>query len=1284
MTAIDPSLQSATSPPALVPPSPTSASRYASEQIRPISSPPSPSTLPSKSLPDDSSTEQVAVSPYSPNSPIYAEEIDQKIRSLSLHNFAECYRMGKGVHVDLVKAALYHQKAVDCNYPPSMVRLGRLYEKGEGTSKDEKRAVELYAHAVRLNYVSAQTALAQCYRYGRGVEKNPSRAFKMLQAAANAKDYEALVPLGDCYRDGVGVEQDYDAAVDSYKRAVDHNVVLAHIRIGDCFLEGIGMKRDPEMAFRWFETAAESGEPLAYMPLAKCYALGLGVTQNKLRAFKYLLGAAHQAGNPRAMLLLAEYYHKGEVVQQNDKFAADYWKHAAERGNVAAKLALADCLANGAGVSRDEKAAFEMIRTATDDGDPMAFLCLAECYLDGIGIEHDSGKGVFLLQRAVELGCTQANLILAHRYLKGDGVPHSISDAIICYERAAEDKSADACLALGQIYLRGIEVNADYPRAVSYLKDATSFGSVEASVLLAQCLKHGVGVTVNKCSAFDILSKAAASDHVGARRELALSYLKGDGCAPDTEKARSKLSALCDDGDGVAARYLGELFYKGKDCTLDGSRASEYFKKGSAAGDSISMRWLGFCYRDGVGVELDPKQSFNYFNNAVDAGDSGALGLLARCYEEGIGVERDYVQAVSLYEQAVKSGKQEYLKCLLHCYTKASCDEAVVLREAAVLEKLHNEGKKEVDMRLAWLYYNGWGVQKDVQKAVQLLEDVLKSGVNCLVLRLLAHCFSGKEFGPEGDSRALGYLDRASEMGFPEGKVMLARFLLSGICGVQDENRAISLLEEASVSNCVAASELLGDLYFHGHVILNGKQYGKRTVDHVRGAEFYSLALSSGYGSYRYARCLLKGHGIKRDVPRALHLLRQAVKKECTQAQLVMCRYFERGAFGIPVDIREALRLYENSVHRVTGHTRGRAMYRYASLLREHGTKLERFSSQEAADKRVSGLLEGARRDGCAAAGNDLAVLVIRKTYGPIIDDNSLGVCSVEDVRDRDEGLTVNTGRDHEHAKEEVDPPPVDDGSTPDVEGTHADERTDLRQDDESCGTAFRTFLEMAQLGEARSFTNAGICLEQGIGVMRDVTAAKSHYEQGVERKDTVSMNNLAVLLIEEGGEENIYKAKDLLDRAFSEGEMKALVNLGKLREGSGVTRMSNNGNVSEGNGGNCNTTIDDGEMTNTFSNATNQTDDRANGEENAATIDTEAARKDAAARRGDPENKAAFSMYQKAAEAGCAEAMFNVAACYEAEIGTERDERLAIRNYQQAMNAGIHLAAERLKMYQQ
>lgn len=1217
------------------PPRPMSSFTTAPQALNQLSSAPLPPNSPSHTQTTTPMPKNDAPQYTMPSTDhLTTRELDRLVHLHSLHNFAECFRLGLGLSRDLKKAVFFHQKAIDEDYAPSMYRLGQIYDCGhEHVPQDSKRAFRLYATALRFGFVQARTALAECYRHGRGIGKNASHAIGLLKESVDKKeDPEAFVILGDCLRDGIAVTKDPCGAFELYRRAVASKVVIAQTRIAECLFQGVGAPKNVVTAFKWYQSAAASGEHTAFFPLAKCYAQGIGVSASRTEAFRWFQRSADDAKNPHAMLIVAECFHAGQGVERSIDSATRYWALAAEQGIPKAKVALAECYLEGISLKVDTKLAVELLQSAHEAGEVMASVSLGECYLDGIGVERESGKGIYLLVQAAGKLCVHACLVLASRYLKGNGVNQSYDLAMSNFEKATHLGSGEAHFALGQMYLRDVGVPIDTSKALHHLKTAFDAGCCEAATLLARCYKYHIGVPkADLPLAFAILSRAADQGNVSARRELALCYMKGDGCPQNFEKARTVLSQLCDSADGVAARYLGELYLDGASIGRDVGKAVDLFKKGRVAGDGVAIRRLALCYRDSIGVERDLKRASVLFGQAVDAGDVGSLGFLARCFEEGTGVECDFEKAVILYERAVKAGRKELLMPLLKCYAKVDSqdDDVVAKREFAVLSRLYQDGNVNVGMRLAWLYFKGFGVPKDVHKAVSMLEKELERGVSCSILVLLARCLSGDDFGQEGKTRALRYLKRASELGFAEGKVMLARLLMKDDSDAKrDEQQGIRLLEEASLKNASAnigtieskrkpctASVMLGELYSRGVLKVNDVCYARGEVDEAQGAAFYEKGVKSGYGCYRLAKCYLKGRGVQKNTQRGLQLLRQAVKKKCAHAQLLMCRYFENGRDGVPVDLREALRLYQGATHRLKGRARGRAFYRYGAFLRAHGTTIGRFASQSMAENFVADTFENARRAGCRYASNDLAVLIVHKST--VTADDCVAVVG---TRDR---------------PEDVDREVATNGS-----GAGGGDGQEEHEND-TTGTAFQMFLELGRGGLSRGVTNTGICLEQGIGVMQDVKAAKRHYEDGVIGGDRVAENNLAVILLEEADTDDVEDRRDravkLLKISLGKGEVRAVVNLAKVYE-NGLRGVEQGAGVSGG---------------------------------EVDALDVEQGK------------KRSFSMYQEAASEGCAEAAFNLAACYEAQIGTEYNEQLASKHYKVASEGNVEAATQRLKRYQ-
>jgi len=253
---------------------------------------------------------------------------------------------------------------------------------------------------------------------------------------------------------------------------------------------------------------------------------------------------------------------------------------------------------------------------------------------------------------------------------------------------------------------------------------------------------------------------------------------------------------------------------------------------------------------------------------------------------------------------------------------------------------------------------------------------------------------------------------------------------------------------------------------------------------------------------------------------KGLQLLKQGMKKGCLNAQLMMAGFLQYGKQGINCDKLHALKLYEGCVHRRRKKKiRRLALWKYANLLRKDGTKLGKFTSQVAADKRVEGLMESSWRQGCAAAGNDIAVdLLVKEKENERAKERERDKQEQKERRrsnlqqgglTRPRRLMVVPASKREESEEEVK---TEQGAENIIEEDDEDDFAENGREEKSSGDAFKLFLETERDGERMALTNAGICFEQGIGVMKIKESAIEYYERAVKMRDALAMNKLGTV----------------------------------------------------------------------------------------------------------------------------------------------------------------------------
>lgn len=140
----------------------------------------------------------------------------------------EAYQKGKGVSVDLAKAAFFYDKDCAKGGIFSCTRLASMYESGQGVGRDPARASRLhrlsfdhYRQACDQGTSWACSEAGQMYEQGKGVAVDLARAAALLEKACSGGWGHGCARLGWLYATGKGVRQDRDRSARLYRQACD-------------------------------------------------------------------------------------------------------------------------------------------------------------------------------------------------------------------------------------------------------------------------------------------------------------------------------------------------------------------------------------------------------------------------------------------------------------------------------------------------------------------------------------------------------------------------------------------------------------------------------------------------------------------------------------------------------------------------------------------------------------------------------------------------------------------------------------------------------------------------------------------------------------------------------------------------------------------------------------------------------------------------------------------------------------------------------------------------------
>jgi TPR repeat protein len=194
------------------------------------------------------------------------------------------------------------------------------------------------------------------------------------------------------------------------------------------------------------------------------------------------------------------------------------------------------------------------------------------------------------------------------------------------------------------------------------------------------------------------------------------------------------------------------------------------------------------------------------------------------------------------------------------------------------LQKAADQGDAAAQNGLGKLYHAGFGVERDVPRALDLLLQATKSG-NPQYLFDYASALETAETGADV-AQAAEYYERAAQAGHLEASVSLGVLYQEGRGVTQDLDRARTLYETAAEKNHPRALNNLGLLF-------------------------------------------VRGDGVAQDYDRAARLFERAVDLGLSTAMTNLGVMYENG-FGVPLDEAKAAALYRlASTANDTGKTTG-------------------------------------------------------------------------------------------------------------------------------------------------------------------------------------------------------------------------------------------------------------------------------------------------------------------------------------------------------------------------
>ncbi|MBQ7738510.1 MAG: sel1 repeat family protein [Desulfovibrionaceae bacterium] len=298
---------------------------------------------------------------------------------------------------------------------------------------------------------------------------------------------------------------------------------------------------------------------------------------------------AAKNNDPKALVVLGEFYRRGQILEQDFEQARIHHEKAAALGYTEAKKILSFMYFNHEGGLNDDKKALELLNECIEAGDLDASKILASRYMDGVGVEKNVQKGIEVLKDAIEKGDTISAFMLGVIYHLGNGVKRDPHEAIKYYTIAADAGNTNAMCNLGTIYMMDDEA-IDYFLAKKYLY------------------------------------RGAVLGNVGCMHALGTYYKSNDVAILKYDEALIWFKKAAECGDNTAFVEVADVYDKLKDY----KEKIKWLRKSVQARDPRGVFALGVCYFYGRGVDYNTERALKLIREADQMGYSMARDFLVQ------------------------------------------------------------------------------------------------------------------------------------------------------------------------------------------------------------------------------------------------------------------------------------------------------------------------------------------------------------------------------------------------------------------------------------------------------------------------------------------------------------------------------------------------------------------------------------------------------------------------------------------------------------------------------
>lgn len=178
-----------------------------------------------------------------------------------------CYKYGRGVKKDLVKAVELFKLAANQGHVEAQNDIGDIYimQRKESKNEDVRKklledAIPLFKFAAEQGSADARVSLGSCYLYGMGMDRDFEKGIGLIRQAFDQGNGSAQAFLAMSYTSGKnGFGKNLALAIHCYELAVKQGNATAQYILGVHFEKGDGVEKDPVLAIGYYKLGAMQG-----------------------------------------------------------------------------------------------------------------------------------------------------------------------------------------------------------------------------------------------------------------------------------------------------------------------------------------------------------------------------------------------------------------------------------------------------------------------------------------------------------------------------------------------------------------------------------------------------------------------------------------------------------------------------------------------------------------------------------------------------------------------------------------------------------------------------------------------------------------------------------------------------------------------------------------------------------------------------------------------------------------------------------------------------------------